>query len=115
VKLVVEEPGSEAAMAVFRRLRFPPLLFLPLHGLEVTNAVRRRVFHLRRTASGREGIAMTRERDISLARIERRLARGWFTEAGADCEEALISARTLSEKHTERLGCRGFDLLHVAL
>jgi hypothetical protein len=23
--------------------------------------------------------------------------------------------QTLSERHTERLGCRGFDLLHVAL
>jgi predicted nucleic acid-binding protein len=27
----------------------------------------------------------------------------------------LTRARTLSEKHTERLGCRAFDLLHVAL
>jgi predicted PilT family ATPase len=26
-----------------------------------------------------------------------------------------LAARGLSEKHTERLGCRGFDLLHVAL
>jgi hypothetical protein len=32
-----------------------------------------------------------------------------------DCDEAFVAARTLSQKHTERLGCRGFDLLHVAL
>jgi hypothetical protein len=30
VKLLTEEPGSEAAMAHFRRLDFPPLFFLPL-------------------------------------------------------------------------------------
>jgi len=35
--------------------------------------------------------------------------------SSADCKEALRDARKLSEKHTERLGCRGFDLLHVAL
>jgi hypothetical protein len=27
----------------------------------------------------------------------------------------LLRARSLSERHTEKLGCRGFDLLHVAL
>jgi predicted nucleic acid-binding protein len=30
-------------------------------------------------------------------------------------EEAIERARALSTKHTERLGCRGSDLLHVAL
>ncbi len=28
---------------------------------------------------------------------------------------AFSRARSLSEKHTERLGCRAFDVLHVAL
>ena len=50
VKLITDEPGSEAAMAEFRRLDFPRLFFLPLHGLEVANAIRHRVFHLRRSA-----------------------------------------------------------------
>jgi predicted nucleic acid-binding protein len=30
-------------------------------------------------------------------------------------EVAIERARRLSEKYTEKLGCRGFDLLHVAL
>ena len=114
-KLVTDEPGSEAAMAEFRRLDFPALFFLPLHGLEVANAIRHRAFHLRRTAGTRQRGAIVRERDAALARIERWLERGWFTEAASDCDEALTRARTLSEKYTERLGCRGFDLLHVAL
>ena len=28
---------------------------------------------------------------------------------------SFLPPRALSEKHTERIGCRGFDLLHVAL
>ena len=115
VKLVSDEPGSEAAIAEFRRLDFPPLFFLPLHGLEVTNAIRHRAFHLRRNRGSGQRTAMARERDAALARIERWLKRRWLMEATADCDEALLHARTLSERHTERLGCRGFDLLHVAL
>lgn len=115
VRLVTTEAGSEQAMAEFRRLGFPPLFFLPLHGLEVSNAIRHRAFYLRRSAGSGQRAAIARERDAALERIERWLGRGWLIEAAADCDEALLRARTLSEKHTERLGCRGFDLLHVAL
>ena len=115
VKLVTTESGSEAAMAEFRRLDFPRLFFLPLHALEVTNAIRHRAFHLRRSVRSEQRVVIARERDAALARIKRWVERGWLTEAAADCDEALMRAQTLSERHTERLGCRGFDLLHVAL
>lgn len=115
VKLVANEPGSESAMAEFRRLGFPPLYFLPLHALEVANAIHQRVFHLRRTVPGTQRASITRERDAALARIDHWLRRGWFLDVTADSEEALRAAQRLSEMHTERLGCRGFDLLHVAL
>ena len=115
VKLVTDEPGSTAAMAEFRRLDFPSLFFLPLHAFEVTNAIRQRAFHMRRTTESGQRASIARERDAALARIERWLKRSWLIEATTDCDEALTRARKLSEKHTERLGCRGFDLLHVAL
>jgi len=115
VKLVADEPGSQATMAEFRRLGFPPLFFLPLHALEVTNAIRQRAFHLRRSAESSQRAAVARERETALARIERWIKRGWFIEAVTNCDEALAHAQMLSSKHTERLGCRGFDLLHVAL
>jgi predicted nucleic acid-binding protein len=115
VKLVTDEPGSQTTMAEFRRLDFPALFFLPLHALEVTNAIRHRAFHLRRTSQSGQRAGIARERDAALARIERWLKRGWLIEATADCDEALLRARILSQQHTERLGCRGFDLLHVAL
>jgi predicted nucleic acid-binding protein len=115
VKLVTDESGSEAAMSEFRRFDFPPLFFLPLHALEVANAIRQRAFHLRHSAGSRQRAAIARERDAALARIERWLERGWLVEAATDGDDAFLRARTLSEKHTERLGCRAFDLLHVAL
>jgi predicted nucleic acid-binding protein len=115
VRLVATERGSLAAMAEFRRLDFPRLFFLPLHALEVTNAVRQRAFYLRRGARGGSRAGIARERDTALARIDRWVHRGWLVEAAADCDAALLRATALSERHTERLGCRGFDLLHVAL
>ncbi len=115
VKLVTSEPGSAEAMAEFRRLGLPRLMFLPLHALEVTNAVRQRAFHLRRSGRAGQRGGIARERDAALARIERWRKRGWLLDVSADCDKAFHEAQTLSQKHTERLGCRGFDLLHVAL
>ncbi|MDB6038996.1 MAG: hypothetical protein JWM99_2837 [Verrucomicrobiales bacterium] len=114
VRLVSIEPGSAEAMAEFRRLEFPELFFLPLHALEVTNAIRQRAFYLRRNADRRQRSANKRERDTALARIDRWIGRGWLKEISSDCDDALLRAKLLSERHTERLGCRGFDLLHVA-
>jgi predicted nucleic acid-binding protein len=114
VKLITNETGSEEAMAEFRRLDFPRLVFLPLHALEVTNAIRQRAFQQRRGAARTARTAVRRERDTALSRFERWLERGWLVDAVADTDAAFARARTLSESHTERLGCRGFDLLHVA-
>jgi len=115
VKLLTAEPGSEEAMAEFRRLEFPRLFYLPLHALEVANAIRQRVFHLRRSSTGTQRAAIGRERDAAFSRIERWLGRGWLIDAVSGADEALLHAQRLSERHTERLGCRGFDILHVAL
>jgi predicted nucleic acid-binding protein len=114
VKLVTEEPGSKNAMAEFRRLDFPALFFISLHALEVANAIRQRAFHVRRSAAAGQRSAIARERDAALARIQHWLKRGWLIDAALDWDQTLTRARRLSEKHTERLGCRSFDLLHVA-
>lgn len=47
-------------------------------------------------------------------RIDRWLKRGWLIDAATDYEKTFSRARALSQKYTEKLGCRGFDLLHVA-
>ncbi len=39
VQLLSEEAGSREAIAEYRRLNRPPLFYLPLHALEVENAI----------------------------------------------------------------------------
>lgn len=115
VKLLTRETGSEEAMAQFRRLGFPRLFYLPPHALEVENAIRQRLFHLRGTANKKERNSINGERDSALERVDKWVARRWLVESSADLDSAFHRARKLSERHTERLGSRGFDLFHVAL
>jgi predicted nucleic acid-binding protein len=115
VKLLTQEPGTRPAVELYRRIGRPPVLFLPLHALEVANAVRQRAFHQRHTTPSSERAAIKRERDTSLALLHRFISRRAFVEISQDMDAAIELARSLSAKHTERLGCRGFDLLHVAL
>jgi predicted nucleic acid-binding protein len=115
VKLLTQEPGTTAAVALYRRIGRPPVFFLSLHGLEVANAVRQRAFHQCHTASPSQRAAIKRERDTSLALLHKFITRRAFIEITMDMDIAIEAARSLSAKHTERLGCRGFDLLHVAL
>jgi predicted nucleic acid-binding protein len=115
VKLLANEPGTEAAIDLYRGLGRPQVFFLPIHALEVANAIRQRAFHQRRTLPATKREAIRGERELSLAMLEKFIARGIFLEVSADMKSALEIARTLSERHTERIGCRSFDLLHVAL
>jgi predicted nucleic acid-binding protein len=114
-KLLTQEPGTATAVAEYRRLGRPAVFFLPLHELEVTNAIRQRAFHQRHTLHSPERSFIKRERDTALALLQKYISRGAFIEATQEMEAAIERARHLSEKYTERLGCRGFDLLHVAL
>lgn len=113
-KLVTPEAGTEAAVGEMRRLGRPRLFYAPLHALELTNAIYQRAFHLRRTVTKRARGRIGPERDVALARVERWLERGWLLDVEIDLAAAVTRARTLSTNHTERLGCRAFDVLHVA-
>jgi predicted nucleic acid-binding protein len=114
IKLVSSEPGSESAVAEYRRLQRPRLFYLPLHALEAENATRLKAFHLRRSLpSGQRG-HVSRERDETLSRIRSMLDRNLLVEVTADWDSAAHRARGLSLKHTESLGARSLDLLHVA-
>lgn len=115
VKLLTQEPATADAVGVYRRIGRPPVFFLPLHGLEVANAVRQRAFRQRHATPASERGAIKRERDTSLALLGKFIGRRAFIEITMDMNTAIEAARSLSERHTERLGCRGFDLLHVAL
>jgi hypothetical protein len=113
VKLLSEEPGASEAVAEYRRLRRPPLFYLLLHALEVENAIRHRAFHERSHSPARERPRIIRERDAALARLAQYVRSGALRQAGLDMEAATERARQLSAAHTNRLGARAIDLLHV--
>ena len=115
VRLLTQEPGTVRAVADYRRVGRPPVFFLPLHSLEVGNAIRQKAFYQRRTMPSTDRAEIRREREAALGLIQTYISRRAFIEISHDMDSAIELARKLSAKHTERLGCRGFDLLHVAL
>lgn len=114
MRLVTMEAESERAMAEYRRLGYPPLFFSSLHALEVRNAIRQRAFHQRRSISSGERQHVARERDAALARLDHLVSRRALLDVALDMDATTNRAAKLSTAHTERLGARAIDLLHVA-
>lgn len=114
LRLITKEVESEQVTAEYRRLGLPALLFLPLHALEVRNAILQRAFHQRRSLPSRERRQVALERDAALGRLGRLLSRHALLEVTLDLDAAMARAMRLSTAHTERLGARAIDLLHVA-
>jgi hypothetical protein len=114
LRLVTGEAGSPQVIAEYRRLDSPKLFYLPLHALEVRNAILQRAFHQRCSVSSRERRWVARQRDAALSRLERLEARGALLGVTVDMDAAIAQAGQLSRQHTERLGARAIDLLHLA-
>ena len=99
-------PDAHTARAVARmRRQALPLPFTWLHQLEFRNALRLRVSRREITAS---------QRDASLNMMLSDLAGGVLSAASPPLHETMTEAERLSALHTERLGSRSLDVLHVA-
>lgn len=99
-------PDAHSAVAIARmRRQALPLPFTWLHQLELRNAFRLRVFRREITAP---------QRDASLNAVLADLAAGVLAVAALDHAALTIEAERLSTRHSERLGTRSFDILHVA-
>lgn len=96
---------SEAALRFYDRMRQPSLLFTPYHRLEVRNGVRQRI--------QRKKITMSQSRSV-LQDIEDDLDDGTLYHESLNWTELLRRAEIVSHEHTPKLGCRAFDVLHVA-
>jgi predicted nucleic acid-binding protein len=114
LRLVTGEEDSPQTIATYRRLGSPKLFFLPLHALEVRNAILQRAFHQRRSVTSGARQHVARERDASLSRLEHLIARRALLEVTLDMDATLAHAARLSAAHTERIGARAIDVLHVA-
>jgi predicted nucleic acid-binding protein len=114
LRLVTGEADSPQAVAEYRRLDSPKLFYLPLQALEVRNAILQRAFYQRRSVSSGERQHVSRERDAALARLEHLVTRRALLDVTLDMDVSIAHAAKLSTAHTERLGARAIDLLHVA-
>lgn len=99
-------PDAHTPRAVARvRRQSEALPFTWLHRLELRNALRLRVFRREISAA---------QREASLNMVLADLAAGVLGEAAPVLSDVVIEAERLSALHSERLGTRSLDILHVA-
>jgi predicted nucleic acid-binding protein len=104
VSLYTQDANSPRAIASLRTLR-EPLPFTPFHRLEFRNAIRQRVFRGELTAA---------ERSAALQDLDDDLQDGVLIHAPVPWTATLREAERLGATHTETLGVRSADILHVA-
>ncbi|MGE3310971.1 MAG: PIN domain-containing protein [Limisphaerales bacterium] len=114
LRLVVGEADSEAAIGAYRHAGRPILPYLWVHQLEVENALRQRAFHESQVRPARERKRIQEEMDASVARLAQLLRRRGLTSVAMDVEAVVVRSLQLSAEHTQRLGARASDVLHVA-
>jgi hypothetical protein len=99
-------PDAHTGRAVARMKRQAlPLPLTWLHQLEFRNALRLRVFRGEITPS---------QRDASLNALLADVAGGVLAGAAPPLADVLTEAERLSALHTETLGTRSLDILHVS-
>ena len=99
------EAGSPKAIACLQRLR-GPLPFTPFHRHELRNGLRLRVFRREITVE---------QRKEAFRAIESDLEENILTHTPLPWTDTFREAETLAASHTETMGVRSFDLLHVGL
>ena len=102
--LYAPDGHTERAVARMRRQALP-IAFTWLHQLEFRNALRLRVFRREITR---------RQRDASLNMMLADLAEGILIAASPPLSDTMTEAERLSALHSERIGTRSLDVLHVA-
>jgi predicted nucleic acid-binding protein len=96
---------SEKALLWLQRAR-EPLPFGPLHRHELRNAIRLRVFR---------GEITPEQRKLAFQEIESDLADSILTHTPIPWTDTFRECEALAAAHTEKLGVRSIDLLHVGL
>lgn len=102
VKLYYPEPDSPQLIAL---VQGRPLLFTPLHELEMTNALHLKVF---------SKSAKTSQAAAARALVAADLESGVLVATDGQWKEAFAEAVQWAEKYSGTLGCRSLDVLHCA-
>jgi predicted nucleic acid-binding protein len=104
VKAYCLEPTSPQALALIRRVT-PPLLFTPLHSLEIRNALRLKRHRKEMRPSQLRGALQCLQDDV---------ASGFLQPPDQELGAVYIQAELLSAAHAVSTGARSLDILHVA-
>jgi predicted nucleic acid-binding protein len=102
---IYRQDGNQAAAHAFMIRHSPLLAFLPLHRVELRNALR---------FAESQGLLTTQERQTAFKRIEQDLQDGLLLHSTVAWNDICRRADGLSEKHMIKNGQRTIDLLHVA-
>ncbi len=105
VRVYLTQSDSQKALAFMRDFR-EALPFTPLHRHELRNALRLAVF--------RKEIDVGRRQE-AFEDIESDLEEGILAHVPIAWTNAFREAEQLGKDHTEKLGVRGVDLLHVGV
>ena len=105
VRIYTPHADSQKALVWMQRAT-EPLPFTPLHRHELRNGVRLRVFR------GEIGVE---ERKAALQEVDSDLEQNILVHTPIPWTDAFREAENIGAAHTERLGVRSFDLLHVGL
>jgi len=105
VRIYTPHADSQKALTWMQRAT-EPLPFTPLHRLELRNGIRLRVFRREITVEQRK--AAFRELDSDLED-------NVLAHTPIPWTDSFREAENLAAAHTEALGVRSFDLLHIGL
>lgn len=113
-RLILVERESPAAAALYRRAGRPSLTYTALHDVEVRNAIYVLAYQERALLPRAQASVADRRRDAALARLDAYLNKQLLKRMDLEMNKALEHASQLSAKHSEQLGVRSLDLIHVA-
>ncbi|MFN0076990.1 MAG: type II toxin-antitoxin system VapC family toxin [Prosthecobacter sp.] len=105
LKLYIREPETTAAWQIVNRMQ-EPLIFTPLHRLEMLNGIRRCIATKK----------VTRAQAVrAMLLLRSHVQGGRYTLPAVSWRAVFQRAHRLSRKHARTLLVRSLDLLHVAL
>ena len=104
VKAYCLETGSPQAVTLIRQVG-PPILFTPLHTIEIKNALRLKRHRTELTQFQMQGALENLQHDIDS---------GFLHMPDLDLRAVFDQAEFLSAAYTAAIGTRSLDILHVA-
>lgn len=113
VKLLTSEPGTEAAVNIYRKLNRPKLPYTWVHRLEVESALARKMFTSAQSNKSKQVIK--RKYLTSQGRLQKWLQLSFLLEIDIPWERCFENTLKFLPHYSETIGCRTFDMIHLSI